>query len=69
MGLRQGRVRLGIRDRFCIREWWAWNRLPRAAVMALSCKCLVSTLRHTVWILSGDAWSQELDSVIFLGPF
>ena len=21
---------MGVRKRFCTREWWAWNRLPRA---------------------------------------
>jgi len=26
----QGRVRLSVRKRFLTREWWAWNRLPRA---------------------------------------
>jgi len=36
MEMRPGRVRLGIRKRFFTRRWWAWNRLPRAVVLALS---------------------------------
>jgi len=32
-----GERQLGVRDRFCTRGWWAWNRLPRAVGTALSC--------------------------------
>jgi len=35
MGLCQGRV--GIRERFFTKGWWAWNRLPRAVDAAQSC--------------------------------
>jgi len=31
-----GEGQLGIRDRFCPRGWWPWNRLPREVGMALS---------------------------------
>ena len=30
---------------------------------------LDTALRHRVWILGGLEWSQELDSVILVGPF
>jgi len=29
---------LDIRERFCTRGQWAWNSLPRAVGMALSCQ-------------------------------
>ena len=31
-----GEGKLGVRDRFCTREWWAWNRLPQVADKAPS---------------------------------
>ena len=37
MELRQGRVRLVVRRRFCTRGCWARNRLPRAVGTAFSC--------------------------------
>ena len=52
MGLGQGRVRLGVRERFCTqRVFGPWDRLPRAVVRALSLlefKCLDNALRHVV---------------------
>ena len=32
-------------------------------------ECWGTTLRRRVWVLSGPVWSQELDSVILVGPF
>ena len=32
-------------------------------------KHLDNTLSHRVWILGGPVWSQQLDSVIFVGSF
>ena len=32
-------------------------------------ECLDSALSHRVWILGGALWSQELGSVIPMGPF
>ena len=47
----------GVRERFCIRGQWAWNRLPRAVVVALSLSefkiHLDNTLSHVVWFLGG----------------
>ena len=28
-----------------------------------------NTMRHRVWILGGPVWSQELESVVLVGPF
>ena len=30
---------------------------------------LDTSLRHRVWFLGGPVWSQELDSMILVGPF
>ena len=53
MELGQGRVRLGVRERFCTqRVVGHWDRLPRAVVTALSLpefkKHLDNALRHRV---------------------
>ena len=53
MELGQGRVRLGVRERFCTqRVVGLWDRLPRTAVTAPSLlefkKCLDNALRHRV---------------------
>ena len=53
MELGQGRVRLGVRERFCSqRVVGHWDRLPRAVVTAPSLpelkKHLDSALRHVV---------------------
>ena len=49
-----------------------WNRVPRDVVTAVSLseftQCLDNALRHWVWFF-GPLWSQELDSVIEVGPF
>ena len=44
-----GRSGLGIRKSFFTRGRWAWNRLPRAAVIALSCQN-----SRSVWITLSD---------------
>jgi len=56
MELGQGRVRLGVRKRFCTqRVVGHWDRLPRAVVTALSLmkfkKCLDNVLR-----IGSDFW-------------
>ena len=53
MELGQGRVRLGVRERFCTqRVVGHWDKLPWAVVTAPSLseskKCLYNTLRHMV---------------------
>ena len=53
MELGQGRVRLGLRERFCTqRVVGHWDRLPRAVVIAPSLwefkKRLDNALRHVV---------------------
>jgi len=53
MGLGQGRVRLGVRERVCTqRVLGHWDRLPRAVVMAPSLtelkRHLDNPLRHMV---------------------
>lgn len=67
MELGQGRVRLGVRERFCTqRVLGHWDRLPRAANMALSLlefkEHLDSVLRHMVCFLAGHcaarSWTQ-----------
>jgi len=49
MELRQGRVRLRNRIRFCTRGWWARKRLPRAVITALNCWC-----SRSVWTVFSD---------------
>jgi len=48
------------------------ERLPRAAVTAPSLtefkQRLNNALRHRVWILGVPTWSQELGSVMLVGP-
>ena len=42
---------LGVGDRVCTRGPWAWNGLPRAVLMALSCwssHSVWTTLRHRI---------------------
>lgn len=74
-GAVSGQVRLGVRDRFYTRAWWAWDRLSRGVVMDLSCQSSRSTwttfsdLRHQIWIWGGPVWIQGLDSLILVGPF
>lgn len=49
------------------------NKLPRAVVTAPGLlefkKLLDNAARHHVCIFGGPVWSQELDSVIPVGPF
>jgi len=40
----------GVRERFCIRGQWAWNRLPRAVSMALGCQS-----SRSIWATCSDA--------------
>ena len=49
------RARLSIRERFFTRGWWAWNRLPRAVSVALSCwsSRSIRTMLSDVWF---DFW-------------
>ena len=53
------------KKRFFTRGQWAWNRLPRAVVMAPSARDQAAfgqwSLRHRVWTSSGPVWSRELD--------
>ena len=74
MELGQGRVRLGVRERFCTQRMVGhWDRLPREVVTAPSLpefkKHSDSALSHMVWFLGGPLWSQELDPMILVGPF
>ena len=50
-----------------------WDRLSRTVVMASILlevkKCLDYALSCMVSLLGGLVWSQELDSVIFMGSF
>ena len=53
MELGQGRVRLGVREKFFTeRVVGHWDRIPRAVIIALSLlvfkKCLDSVLRHMI---------------------
>lgn len=67
-----GRVWLGVRKKFFPKEWWAWNRLPRAVGTAQSAwvwgvfgeHCQIQGL-----ILGGTVWSRGLDLAILVGPF
>jgi len=59
MELCQGKVRLGVRDRFFTRGQWAWNRLPRAVGTAPSCWS-----SRSVWTsLSGIGFQCEFSCV------
>lgn len=63
---RDGVVITGWRKRFCTRECLAWNKLPKAVVVALR------TVQSMPLDLEfGFEWScvgTGLDSVIFVGP-
>lgn len=62
----QGRVSLGVRKRFFTKTWLC---IGTGKCSLTECeKCLYSDLRHMVSFLGGLMWSQELDSVIILGP-
>jgi len=67
MQLCQGRVvRLGIRERFCIRTrgQQAWPQAARVQEAFGQ-----NGLRHRVWILGGAVWHLRLDLMILMGPF
>lgn len=64
--LHQGKVSLGVRKRFFTKTWLCTGT---GKCSLTECeKCLYSALRHMVSFLGGLMWSQELDSVIILGP-
>jgi len=72
MELHQGRVRLGVRKRFFINGWRAWNSSTGQTAQPLALyfkKHLDNALRKKVSILGGPVWSQELDIMILVGPF
>ena len=72
MELGQGRVRLGVRERFCTqRAVGHWDRLLRVTAPSLLefKKCLDKVLRHRVGVLGGPLCSQELDSVVLVYLF
>jgi len=41
-GLASGEGQVGVRERFCTRGQWAWNKLPRAMGTASSCRSSTS---------------------------
>ena len=65
---------LDVRKRFFTKRMVVhWNMLPKEVVTTPSLtefkKHLDNALRHRVWFLGGPVWSQELDSMILVGPF
>jgi len=52
-GAVSGEGEVGVRGRFCIRGWWAWNRLPRAAGTALNCP-----RSRSIWTAVSDILSD-----------
>jgi len=60
--------RLNIRKRLFTRGQWAWNRLPRAGGMALSCWCstsfwtMLSDTGFGFWVVlcGGRSWTRSL---------
>ena len=68
MKLHWERSRINVRKRFFTKGWWAWNRLPRAVVMAPGCWSL-DTNKRRVWIFDSSVGSQELDTMTLMGPF
>ena len=71
MELCQGRVWLRIGKRLSARKWLGTEKVPQGSGHGLRLlelkEHLGSALRHRVWLLDGAAWSQELDSVTFVG--
>ena len=61
MELCQGKVRLGVRDRFFTRGQWARNRLPRAVGMAMSCwrSRSVGTMLSDIGFGSGGSYVES----------
>ena len=68
-----GEGQLRVRDRFCTRGWSGLEGAAQGRGTALSCQSSkdVGTTASAIvaCFLSGSAWSQELDSVILIGPF
>ena len=73
MGLHQGRVRMGIKDRFLTKRVVSMQRAPQGSDhgprLAEFKKYLDNALRHRILILGGRVWSQELNLMILMGPF
>lgn len=71
MELCQGMVRMGAWERCFIRGWFGpgtgspgqWSQHQ-----AKFKKCLDNAVRHRVWTSNGSTQSQELDSIIHVGP-
>ena len=58
----------GLHQRVVGMEQAAQGSGHRPELLELN-KHLDGTFRHTVWILGGPLWSQELDLMILVGPF
>ena len=54
---------VSVRERFLTKAGGHSSKLPEFK------ECLDTTLRHRVWFFGGPVWRQELDSMIFVGPF
>jgi len=72
MELCQGSVRWGLENDFLLRGWLRTEQAPQGcghSTKPAEVQELSNTLRHRVRILGSLMWSQELDSVILVGPF
>jgi len=71
--LPQGRVRLGVRERFCTQRWLGTELAPQGSDHSTELlefrERLGCTLRHTAWFWGDPVWSQGLDSMVLVGPF
>ena len=54
-----GEGQLGVRERVCTRGQWAWNRLPRALIIAPNCQS-----SRRIWITP-----PESDLMILVNTF
>jgi len=68
MELHQEKVRLGVRERFFSRGWWAWNRLPRTVGTAPSVRVQGAFGQHSeTWGL--DFKCSSVESGVGLDPY
>lgn len=67
--LHQGRIRLGVRNKFFTREWSDTGSSGHNPKQPELKKHLDNALSHIDCFLGGAVWEQKFDLVILMGPF